>query len=441
MTNDSLQVAPNTGTGGFSFSKAYRRYVLFMLTFIYFINFVDRQILAVLVESIKADLHITDGQVGLLTGIVFALFYTFFAIPIAWAADRYSRRNVLIASLTLWSIMTAACGLAKTFPALLAARIGVGIGEAGASPPAHSMISDYFSGKERNTALGIFACGAPLAVLVGYALGDKLNQLVGWRETFIIVGLPGILIGIIALLTVKEPPRGHADGVADTGEKPNILKTFRYLITLRTFWFVCAAISLQGFVSYSLMFWMPSFFERTHGLMKGEIGLPLGLSAVIGGILGMLPGSFLADKLAARDLRWYCWLGAIGLAVAVPPLAYLLTTSNHMHAYIAFGMAIGLVNICVPSSFTILQGIAPLRMRASATALFFLIINLVGIGGGPTFVGYCSDFFASAHGSDSLRMALLAIIPLPFVAAIFFLCASRLVNRDFLTPHPGKRNT
>ena len=437
MTKDTSQAA--NGSGGFSFSKGYRRYVLAVLTTVYFVAFVDRQIFSVLLQSIKADLVISDTRLGLLGGLAFALFYTTLGVPIAQLADRFSRRNIIVICITLWSVMTAACGMALGFWTLFLARIGVGVGEAGASPPSHSIISDYFPAKDRATALAIFGCGGPLAIGVGFGLGGVLNEIVGWRNTFIIVGLPGVLVGILAFLTVREPPRGHADGMTDSGEGHGLFKTLAYLWKCNTFRCLSLAISLQAFVGYSLLLWLPAFFERTHGLTSGDVGPKLGVVTIIGGILGMLPGGIIADRLAKHDLRWYSRVGAVTLFLGAPCIALTLMSANPYMGMVAFGVAAGLLNACIGPTFTITQSIAPLRMRASATAVLFLIVNLVGIGGGPAAIGLLSDTLFAAQGADSLKGSLMILIFMPVLAALFFWMSASSISRDYVNPHPGKR--
>ncbi len=422
----------------FSFSLGYRRYVLGLLMLIYFISFIDRQIFSILLQSIKKDLLISDSLLGVLTGLAFALFYTTLGIPIARLADRFSRRNIIVIALSLWSVMTALCGLAVGFWSLFFARMGVGVGEAGSTPPSHSIVSDYFPAKERATALSILACGGPIAVGVGFALGGILNEMMGWRETFIVVGLPGVAVGLLALFTLREPPRGHADGMTDTGQQPGFFETFGYLLKCRTFLFLSTAMSMHSFVAYGLLNWMPAFFERTHGLTTSEIGTKLGISAVLGGVCGMLPGGFLADRLAKRDLRWYSWVGGISLVSSVPFIAVTLMSTNTDYAFIAFGFVACLLNVCVGNSFSIAQSIAPLRMRASSTALFFLIVNLIGIGLGPMLVGVMSDVFAS-HGDDSLKSSLMLLIVVPILSGTLFALTAPSISRDYVNPHPGKR--
>lgn len=430
---DKANISEESSSRVFSFSPLYRRYVLAVLTLIYFVSCIDRILFSILLQSVKTDLGLSDTQLGILSGFAFAIFYATLGIPIAQLADRFNRRNIIVICITLWSVMTAACGLAKNFPMLLLARVGVGIGEAGSSPASHSIISDYFPPKKRATALAIFGCGAPLSA-IGFVLGGRLNELVGWRETFLIVGLPGVLVGLLALLTLREPPRGHADGITETTLKPDLRQSLSYLLKNSTFRYLCLAMSLQSFVIYSLLSWLPAFFERTHSLGSGEIGLKLGLGLGIGGVVGMLPGGMIADRLAVRNLRWYSRVGAVSLLLATPCVALTLLSTDPNHCFIAFAFAAGFLNGGVGSMYTILQGIAPLGMRASAPALLFLVVHLIGVGVGPVLIGALTDIMAASHGADSLKASLMVLIVMPSIAAILFWLSAKEINRNFIYP-------
>ena len=417
----------------FNFSLSYRRYVLALLTLIYFVSYVDRQILSILLQSVKLDLGLSDTQLGALSGLAFALFYTTLGLPIAQLADRFSRRNIIAVSIMLWSVMTAFCGMAQSFLFLFLARLGVGIGEAGCNPPSHSLLSDYFAARERATALAILGCGSLFAAFVGFALGGQLNELVGWRATFVIVGLPGIAVGLLTLLTLREPPRGYSDNLADTDSQPGFMETLRHLFGLKTFGFLSLAGAMQSFIGNSVLGWLPTFFERTHHMTSGEIGAKLGMAVLIGGPLGLLLGGTIADRLARRDIRWYGRVAGLGLFLGAPFTLYTFISTNADHAFLSFAVAAGLLNAPVGPLYTITQGIAPLRMRASASALLLLIVNLIGLGLGPLFVGALSDFLGPAQGENSLKIALIIVSFSPFIGAVFFWLSGRHVRRDFIS--------
>jgi MFS family permease len=255
-----------------AFSPAYLRYALGLLTVVYVINFVDRQILSILLQSIKLDLGLSDLQLGLLSGTAFGLFYATLGIPIARLADVFSRKVVMAVCLVIWSGMTALCGTAAGFGLLLAYRVGVGVGEAGGSPPAHSLISDFFPPERRATALGIFSLGVPLGILVGFLAGGWLDETLGWRKAFVVVGLPGLALAAVVALTLKEPLRGHSEGLESDRPAPSADEVIRFLWSSHSFRHVAFGSALYAFVGYSIVTWAPSFLIRSHGMTTGEIG-------------------------------------------------------------------------------------------------------------------------------------------------------------------------
>ena len=292
------------------FSPAYRNYALGILFVGYIVNFVDRSILSLLLEPIKLELALSDSQLGLLGGLAFALFYTFLGIPIAALADRHSRVKILAVSMVIWSAMTAICGLASNFWMLLLARIGVGVGEAGASPPSHSLISDYFPIEKRATALSIYALGIPFGTMIGSYVGGWGADTIGWRNTFFLVGLPGIFVALIILFTLREPPRGMSDiklsqGTAPKTEAPQISEVLNLLWAKISFRHLAFAAGLHAFVSYGASTWNAPFFIRIHNMSSTDLGAALALVAGIGAI-GTFFGGSLSDKLSDRtgDKRW-----------------------------------------------------------------------------------------------------------------------------------------
>ena len=294
-------------------SIRYRWTVLVMLTLVYTFNFIDRQILVILQEPIKADLGLSDAQLGLLTGFSFALVYVTAGIPIAWLADRSNRRNIVVASLAFWSFMTAISGLVQNFGQLLAARLGVGVGEAGGSPPSHSMISDYFPPSSRGTALSFYSMGIYIGVLFGFAAGGWIAQNFGWRNAFFVIGIPGILYALAVLWVVKEPKRGQFD-VGGTPPKSSLSETMNCLRGRPTFWWISIGCAFTAFVSYGNGNFMPSFLMRNHGLSLAEVGAILGLISGLSGATGTFLGGFLADRLSVKDIRWYVWIPMLGRA-------------------------------------------------------------------------------------------------------------------------------
>ena len=296
------------------FSPATRNYALGVLVVVYTFNFIDRQILSILLEPIKLELGLSDTALGLLTGFAFALFYATLGIPIARYADKNNRRNLIALALAIWSGMTALSGLAQNFWQLLAARIGVGVGEAGCSPPAHSMIADYFPAENRATALGIYSLGIPVGILFGFLAGGWLNEFFGWRVAFFVVGIPGLILAVLVRFTLAEPTRGMAEGRIDSGEQPGVMETFRFMWRKKSFRHLAFGGALTAFVGYGLVTWVPSFLVRSHGMETGEIGTWLGLILGIPGGIGIAAGGWMADKLGSRDTRWYLWVVSVATA-------------------------------------------------------------------------------------------------------------------------------
>lgn len=392
------------------FTPAVRRYVLGILVVVYTFNFIDRQILSILLEPIRKDLDIqSDAALGALTGFAFALFYASLGIPIARLADRSSRRNIISISLAIWSAMTALSGMVQNYVQLLIARIGVGIGEAGCSPPAHSMISDYYPPNQRATALGIYALGIPFGILFGFLAGGWIEQFFGWRIAFFVVGIPGLLLALIFRFTVQEPPRGMAEGRTEAGTQPGVMETFRLLMRKKSFRHLAAGGALTAFVGYGFTTFAPAFLSRTYGMESGEIGTWLGLILGIPGGIGIVLGGWLADRYGIRDTRWYLWIVSVALLLATPFNLgiYLAPSSNLALLFMLVPVMLG--NFYQATTFSQTQGLVELRMRAVAAAVLLFIINIVGLGLGPQAVGIVSDLLKPEYGDDSMRYALMVL--------------------------------
>ncbi|MGE0621828.1 MAG: spinster family MFS transporter [Pseudomonadales bacterium] len=386
---------------------SFRTYALSVLVVVYTFNFIDRQILSILLEPIKQDLGLSDTQLGLLTGFAFALFYATLGIPIARWADQHNRRNLIAAALAVWSAMTALSGFAMNFWHLLIARIGVGVGEAGCSPPAHAMISDYYPPEKRASALGIYSLGIPVGILFGFVAGGWMNEFFGWRAAFFVVGIPGLLLALIVRFTVREPARGMAEGRQDTSEMPTVKETFALLWRKRAFRHMAFGGALTAFVGYGVVNWVPAFFIRSHGMGTGEIGTWLGLILGIPGGIGIAWGGFLADRLGARDTRWYLRLVAVALALAVPFSFGVYLLPDPHWALLALVLPVMLGNFYQATTFSQTQGLVELRMRAVAAAVLLFVLNIIGLGLGPFAVGFLSELLSGSYGTESLRYALL----------------------------------
>ena len=426
------------------FSPAYRNYALGILFVGYIVNFVDRSILSLLLEPIKLELSLSDSQLGLLGGLAFALFYTFLGIPIAALADRYSRVKILAVSMVIWSAMTAFCGLATNFWTLLLTRIGVGVGEAGASPPSHSLISDYFPIEKRATALSIYALGIPFGTMIGSYVGGWGADAIGWRNTFYLVGVPGIFVAMIIAFTLREPPRGMSDVKAAQVNRdkataqakpdaPKVRDVIGFLWAKVSFRHLSFAAGLHAFVSYGASTWNAPFFIRIHNMSSTDLGAALALVAGIGAI-GTFFGGYLSDKLSDRtgDKRWYFWVPGIATIIMVPfqLVAYLY---DGVTASIASLCMVGIMaNVYLGPSFAMTQALVSLRMRAVASAILLFVLNLIGMGLGPWFVGILSDLFAPTLGVESIRYALCIAVLVNLWAGVHYLLGARTVRGDLL---------
>ena len=415
------------------FSPAVRNYALGVLVVVYTFNFIDRQILSILLEPIKQDLGLSDSALGMLTGFAFALFYATLGIPIARFADRSNRRNLIAWALAIWSAMTAVSGLAQNFWHLLLARIGVGVGEAGCSPPAHSMLADYFPTENRATALGIYSLGIPFGILFGFIAGGWLNEFFGWRVAFFIVGIPGLLLAILVRFTLREPPRGMAEGRVADEEQPTIMETFRFLWSKRSFRHMAVGGGLTAFVGYGVITWVPSFLIRSYGMSTGDVGTYLGLILGIPGGIGIALGGYLADRYGARDTRWYLWIVSVALIASTPLFfgVYLSSTAFASLMFIILPILLG--NFYQATTFSQTQGLVSLRMRSVAAAVLLFILNMIGLGAGPQAVGILSDILQPSYGDESLRYALLILSTVQIWAAYHYYQAGKSLKDDLVT--------
>ena len=329
-----------------------------------------RQILVIIQQPIKDEMGLSDTQLGLLTGFAFALVYIFAGIPIAYMADRGNRRNIIAIAVTVWSGMTAVSGFAQNYTQLLLARMGVGIGEAGGSPPAHAMISDYFPPAQRATAMGIYSTGVHIGVFVGFLIGGVITESMGWRMAFMVVGLPGILFAIVFRLTVKEPQRGRWETADEASFKPTLGETLRLLVRYRSFWYLAAGTGFTAFAGYGNGNFAPPFVMRVHGLSASEAGIAMAILGGSSGLIGTLLGGRLADRLAKRDPRWYAWLPAIAGCIALPlSVPYLLIDDTRIMLVLLFFVNMMINTYLGPclavSHALVLQRCARLHRRSS----------------------------------------------------------------------------
>ena len=411
----------------------YRNYILLMLTLVYVFNFVDRQLLVILQESIKKQLQLSDTQLGMLSGFTFAIFYVTMGIPIARLADKGNRRNIVTASLGLWSLMTACSGLARNFIQLLLARIGVGVGEAGGSPPAHAMLSDYFPAEKRSTALSIYSTGIYFGILVGFLMGGYLNQRLGWRMAFFVVGIPGILFGLLFYATVREPVRGATDiGTAGGGE--SFGRVLKVLYSSKTFVWLALATGLHVFCIYGLLNWAPSFLARLHGMKGPQIGAALGPIFGIGGAVGSIAGGYLTDRFGRRDKRLYLKIPAYAILLSIVFGAGALFLRDTTLSIICLGLCASLHSMYLGPSVSVAHSLVPASMRALTSAILFLVLNLIGLGFGPLVVGMLSDRFAPVLGVESLRWGMAIILPVSLVSMTLFFRTARIETLEGARP-------
>ncbi len=413
------------------FSRTYINYVVGILTTVYMFNLIDRQILSILMQPIKEEMQLSDTALGFLSGIAFALFYATLGIPIARLADRRSRVTIITVSLSLWSFMTAVCGLAQNFWQLMAARVLVGVGEAGSGPASHSLISDYVPVETRSSALAIYSMGIPVGLLIGFLVGGFLEDLYGWRVAFMAVGLPGLALAVVVRFTLREPPRGHADGVkADQAEQPSIKEVATTLWKRKAFRHLVTAIGVQAIAGYGVIQWVPSFLHRSYHMTSSEIGMALALIIGVGGAFGTVAGGYLADHLAKRDMRWQLWIAAIGGLIATPFAFGIYLSSTAMATLGWFIIPIFFANLYHGPVFAMVQALAPIRMRAMAAAVLLFMSSLIGLGLGPQIVGIVSDALRPAYGEESLRYALLLVSLAHIWAAVHFWLSAKTLRED-----------
>jgi MFS family permease len=414
----------------FEASDGYRRYVLGLLLVVYVVNFIDRSIVNILLQPIKEEFQPSDTALGFLSGVAFAIFYATLGIPIARWADRGVRRDIIALALFVWSGMTALCGLARTFPQLVLARVGVGVGEAGCSPPAHSLLSDYYPPERRGTAFSIYALGIPLGTAFGFFLGGWMAETLGWRAAFLLVGLPGLALALVVRFTLREPPRGHSEARRESGPAPEPMAVIRVMARLASFRHLAAAATLHAFVGYGVAAWNAAFLVRSHGMSLGEVGSWLAVIAIVFGGLGTFLGGYLADRLTPRDARWALWVPGVSTLIAVPfAVAFYLWQDVRVALALA-GIPVFFGAMYLGPTFSITQALAPLRMRAVASAFLLFLINLIGLGLGPQVTGIASDLLAPRLAEESLRGALVGMVALNLWSGLHYFLGARTLRAE-----------
>ncbi len=423
-----------------------RRYALSILLIVYIFNFLDRQVVNILAEAIKEDLDLADWQLGMLTGLAFALFYTVLGLPIARLAERANRVRIISIAVGVWSLFTIACGLAANFIQLLLARIGVGVGEAGCTPPAHSLISDYVPAEKRGSAIAFYSMGIPLGSLAGMALGGLVADNYGWRMAFIVAGTPGLLLALLVFLTLPET-RKNTSMAAKASDGPSLGDAIRELTSKTAFWWIAVGAAFNAMVGYGHIAFYGSFYARNHaegltamaaniesatGLsfgLYGLLGLVLGLLIGIFGAVGTWIGGFLTDKIVVKDARGFALIPAAAGVVSIPFFLAAFLVGSASLSLFALALLAMAGAIWYGPVFASAQSLVQARTRATASALLLFIINLVGLGFGPLLVGILSDFYASWMGpAEGLRWSMLTAGGIGMLCILAFYMASRTIR-------------
>jgi len=411
-------------------SGGYRTVVLSVLILAYTFNFLDRQILGILAGPIKAELGLTDSQLGLMGGLAFALFYTGLGIPIAWLADRWSRTWIMTGALAVWSGFTALCGLAGGFWQLFLCRMGVGVGEAGGVAPAYSLISDYFPKAQRARALAAYSFGIPIGSALGILFGGLIAHAIDWRAAFITVGLAGVALAPLFRLIVREPPREVASpAAAEAGPGAGGVAA---LLAKPTFWLISLGAAASSVCGYGVTFWLPSFFERSLGMGLVDRSLFLGAMNLVGGVAGVWLGGWLGDKLGRARPAFYLLTPAVAYLVALP--CFLLATQSQSLwvAFLLFLVPTGLNLVWLGPVITAVQHLVTPSHRSTASACFLFVNNLIGLGLGTWFFGAVSDALSPHFGAESLRYAIYCGLGFYVVAAGLFALAARRLVADWV---------
>jgi len=394
-------------------------HVLALLTLLMFVSYLDRQVLAIFVQPIKAELGLSDSQIGLLTGIAFSAVYAFCGLPLARVADRASRKAVLCGALVAWSVATGLCGAAQNFAQLFLTRMGVGAGEAGGVPASHAMISDMFPPERRATAMAIFTAGGAAGILSGFAIGGWLEDAFGWRKAFLLLALPGLVLAAFIALTLREPKRGQS-GSSSLAIERSSRSAYLALLSNPVVVFLLLGQALANLLTFSQLQWMPAFFERTFGLARHEVGESIALTRGLGMLIGLIAGGLIADRLARRSLALPLVVVMFAQVLAMAPNVGLYSVSDVNTALLLTTLGGFFSAMAMGPEIATLQAVAPPHQRATMSSMSMVCSGLIGVGLGPWIVGLLSDAFAPTRGQDSLRPALLLVIgvvsPLALVA-------------------------
>ncbi|MFN5128225.1 MAG: spinster family MFS transporter [Sphingomonadaceae bacterium] len=426
---DNAQTAPVNADDVSTLGQ--RWYVLIIMMSAYTINIADRYVMSTVLEPIRLELQLTDAGVAFLTGVSLAFFYVIMGIPLSWIADRYNRRNLLAASITIWSAMTALCGMSQGYMQLLLARIGVGVGEAGGTPSCNSIVADYFPAGRRAMAMTIFALGAPIGAWLGADMAGYVAAEYGWRMAFYVLGIPGILLAIVIMLTIKEPKRGRLDMVDDSAA-PNLTETLKYIWSQKGMVHAIMGSGLSALWGWGLMWSTPTFIQRAYGLDVGEAGAVIGPIHLVMGIGASLLTAWLVGRPSYTDPRKVLRLLSVVTALATIPSIYAYYTNSLATATLMWWIFIPAIYFYIGPAMSLLQNLAPPKMRAMVIAVSLLVANVFNLIVAPQGVGLLSDYFAGPAGADaeSLRMALLILAPTGLWAAWHYWRTEKYIIED-----------
>ncbi len=425
-------MSASVSTGAAPAQATSPRVVLGMLLLVYIFNFVDRQILAILAAPIQRDLALSDGQMGMLGGIAFALLYSTLAVPLGALADRTSRSWVITVSLVLWSGFTALCGLAQGFWHIFLARLGVGIGEAGGVAPSYALIGEYFPSEKRASALSIYSLGIPLGSAAGVLAGGYIAATVDWRLAFFTVGLAGVLIAPLFKLVVRDRRNARPGNGAAPATVPPLKETAAILARKPSFWLMSFAAASGSMLGYGIAFWLPSLLQRSFGLDLIGASQFFGTLLLLGGVIGVLAGGWLGDRLGGRDRAFYAWLPALAYFLGAPLFALGIVSSSPVAAFLLFLLPQALAYVWLGPVLSAVQHLVVPSARSTASALFLLINNLIGLGGGIYALGALSEFLTPIYGEQALRYSMLYSLVLYVLAALLMALAGRSLRRDWV---------
>ena len=415
-------------------STAYSYFVVWFLAVIYVLNFLDRQIISILGKDISAELDLTKTQFGLLGGTSFALMYTTCGIAVAYLADRVSRKWIIALACAIWSVFTALCGTAQSFTQILLYRMGVGFGEAGGSPPSYSLISDYFPAAKRGTALAIYSLGVPIGSMLGAFLGGKLALAYGWRTAFFVIGAPGVILAVLMLLVVREPKRGGLDALVDGATEhppaPPILTAISAFFGNRTLVMTAISSAMSAFVGYAGLVWNPQFLEGVKQMAAADVATYYALALGVTGIIGTLVSGWLADKLGKKDRRWFAWIPAIAFVLSIPFWFGLIWAPTWQIAMLFLLGPMLMNQAYLAPALTVAQNAVPPAQRTMTGAILLFILNIVGLGVGPVYVGWIADRMEPAHGDQALAYGFAGVIPFVVLTVVAHLAAARSIARD-----------